>query len=509
VLLLASLAWPSDLEAWFPSGIADDAAQRARLVEVQGPPARMYDAVTATPSAATDTERAIEALVVPPGLAQAPDSLRCFGRAVLAMSRLGPVPAPLELFAAENCGLPLWATTLGRFVGSDPAATGRNLGHVLVDDDTLQAEAVVLEPIENGYRGIVVGMLGSARFQPFPRVWAAGDAPSVPGAPMRRDRTYALFVAGAGTDVKSYPLAATEGVFDVDIPVAAAEGAWTVTMNALKRDHFPDSAFFFTLYVGQEPPTTPPELPEAPSGDILPLLNAERVRVGLAPLEAGDDGGNLRRLLATLPPREVEWVRRFRQLGETDPLPGQPHGTWTGMSAAGANPAEIAWLLTHHPVNREALLDPMARYAVIADVPTEGGTQYVALLFRPAAGRDEVRAMVVDALGSRFAAPPRRDPVFEARLDTIAQRVASGEETPKAALKDAGKELGEMQHAGAHTGPGMVSILSFDPAQGPNTSSVTPAPGANSLCVGVGTGTLGHDSGNVNAVAIIYSSVEP
>ncbi len=229
VLLCTFVAFASDLEKYFPKSPVPQDQMLARSAQVIGPPARVYDAVTATPTMPTALERAVEAQVLPKTLTAAPDSLRCWGRYMLTMNALGPVPFNLSSFAGEHCGLPLAPEVLYTFVsGNDVDRVAGVLKELNTDEESLQAVAVVTEPIENGVRGIVVGMYGAARFQSFPRVWQVGDVASVPGTPMGRRSPTPCTWPGPGPRRQSTRSPPTTGCSTSTSPCPgrAARGTW-------------------------------------------------------------------------------------------------------------------------------------------------------------------------------------------------------------------------------------------------------------------------------------------
>lgn len=509
-LLTATLAAAEGIEDYFPTVPAGQEVLVARAVEVLGPPARMYDAQTATPAAATVLEREVETRVFPASQDRAPDSLRCWGRYMLALSTVGPVPLNLATFGAEHCGLPLVPGVEQFFVAApDAEEIVGLLAGAVSDAENLQAQAVVLAEAEDGSMlGLLVGMYGAARFQPFPRVWEVGDAPSVPGTPLQRDRTYALFVAGPGKEVASYPLPATDGVFDVNIPVAATPGAWRVTMNGAKRDHFADSSFFFTLYVGEEPPRAPTPLAPAPASTdrdavVLSLMNEERARFGLSPLEPVGRPGQIATLLESLPKGEVARVRALRQWSRTDPLPDVPHGAWDGVSGGAQSPVEAAWLITHHPVTRLALMDPAAKLALVGSQSVEGGTSYLGLVFRGPPSVDDVRSTAVGAIQARVPAARQRGPGLEAELDPIAEKVARGELSPEAGMKQVRKVVVAAQKARTIEGAVTMNLYAIQVSGEPTVVDPTAPADVGALAVGAAIGTLGRSNGIAQGIAIV------
>lgn len=502
-----AVAMAGDISEWFPSSPTTDAELRTQSAALLGPPSSVYDAVTATPGAAKPIELEIEAGLYPRQPAP-PDSLRRWGRYMLNMLAKGPVPAGMRWFSAEHMGLPVVPMVLVTFVGGDAAGITKMLRGVEGSVDDLRTAAIVLEPIEGGFRGVVVALVGNADFEPFSRLWAAGDVASVPGTLLTPRQSYALYIAGPGTRVDVFELPRSKGRFDIDVPLAGEPGAYRVTMNAQARNQFPDSAFFFTLYVGVPLPTEAPsyaEAADAPDLEVrfLEILNATRKAHGLAPVERVGDTARLRAFLDGLPQAEGPRLRAWRSFGRNDPLPELAHGDWFGLGATGRTPAEAAWLVTEHPTNRVGLFDERVRYAYLAAADDPAGQQYSVLLLRPPSDAADLRAEAVAVLSARFSRAPTRGPGLEPALDAIADRVARGEIPFNAGLKEVQREVKAAMQKGRIRGNATTGAFTWLPGDAIQTGELQPPSGGRALAVGVATGALGDRSGIRRAVALV------
>ena len=58
-----------------------------------------------------------------------------------------------------------------------------------------------------------------------------------------------------GAEVRVIPLGTT-GRFDLDVPLPDVPGAYRVVIDRYEERAFPKDAFFFTFYVGIDPPRT-------------------------------------------------------------------------------------------------------------------------------------------------------------------------------------------------------------------------------------------------------------
>lgn len=511
LLMLQLLA--GDLSDYFPTTPPAPEAAAAHAAALLGPPATIYDAVTATPGAATPMERGVEE-VLAARLRPAPDSLRRWGRFMLAMSKDGPVPENLQWFAAEHAGLPTLPLVLSSFVsGGNAESIAQMLSSGMsVEGLELRSLAVVVEPLDNGVRGMVVGISQAATFDRFPRVWSPGDAVSVPGTLLEKDKRYALFVAGEGPTVDVYELPASEGAFDVDIPMPAQSGVWSVAMSGTERRRLPDSAFFFRLYVGQQPPTAPPVVPAAPAGlepdeAFLAAVNAERAKFGFPALKPVGDPKRIRSFLESLPEGEVARYRAWKEFGKVDLLPEVQHGSWRPVSGEGVDAAQAAWTVTHNPVFREAALDPAAELILLGSSPVGNSRDYLGVVYHAPAGVEELRKQTYASLDGRFQSPaPAHAASFQATLDAIAARVASGELPAANAMKEVQKVVQAGQKSGALQGSVWMTVFVWDAGQVYDAARLTPPPTSRAISLGVATGNMGRKDGLTAAVGVLVTA---
>jgi hypothetical protein len=497
--LWMSLAHAGGLDDQFPQAPVAEADMIALTAKIAGSPATVYDAVTATPDAATPLEHDVEARLAKK-LRPAPDTLRRYGHAMLTLSAKGPVPDNVRWFLAEHVGLPTVPIEIGRFVsGNDAEGMAKMLKDLDLDIPDLRTIAVVTEPITGGVRGVVVGLVDVADFEPFPRVWSVGDVAGVPGTLLDRGNAYALYVATGEATVQKYDIKDTEGRFNIDVPLPATPGAYRVAMASRSKRNFGET-FFFTLYVDTPPPTAPMAIPDPPNvGDpddaFLAELNAERTKYGLVPLERRGDRERLRTYLDKLPVSEVGQLRAWRAFSRTDPVPDVPHGTWEGVGATSSTIAEAGWMATQHPIDRASLLDPDARYVLEASTARGGERKFTAILLHPTAGIDDVRARALDAMTQRMGSKPATGEVVPRQLDAIAAKVAAGETSLNAAMK----QVDHLVHAGQKSGDigGAVTMTAFTlpPGKPWDLSAVNLPPGARSVAIGAATGTMGRKDG--------------
>lgn len=500
ILLRAALA--AGLDDHFPPTPLSPADVEAMAASF-GAPARSFDPVGVSPSAATPEEAAAEALLRGDRRV-APDSLRRWGRIMLTLSEKGKVPPAVAWFVAEHVGLPTMPLTLSYFVASPDPEVIRDLVAEYAADAEVQCLAVVLAPIpgSRSMRGLVVGMAGDTEFEAFPRVWMPGDVASVPGTRLRRKENYALYVTGPGAEVKTYAIPGTEGRFDIDIPLPTEPGAYRVAMNAQKRRGFPDSSFFFTLYVGQEPPPLPVFDGAKGSGDLLARLNVERERYGLPRLEAVGRPETIQALLSSMPPTELGQWRAFRAFSKTDPAPDVPHGSWDGVSTTQADLDHAAWTISNHPVSRQALLDPAARYALLGQGQINGAPVHLGILMHPAASAEEVDRRVEAMFRERFATAPTRGRELEALMLPIAEKVAAGTLSLEAALARVKKEVRAAMKAGRIRGSAGMAGWSW-PIDGEwSLGQLTVPPDAAGLALAATTGAQGGKDGVRYAVVL-------
>lgn len=510
VWLLAIAAWAADpLDEWFPPDRIEPSLVLARSAELLGPASPFYDVVTITPDAATKLELAIESgsfRHVQP----APDSLRRWGRYMLSMSALGRVPPNAASFAAEHFGLPVQAYVVQYFVGDGQP---EDIIGMLKDLDTseLNHVAVVVEhiPDREGVRGMVVATAGAVEFERFPKVWQVGDTATVPGTLLQSRTKYALYVAGDEAEVVSYPLPEQAGVFDIDIPLPQRPGAWNVALDARTPGHFPDSGFYFTLYVGRQPPSAPTLLPVVAEGvswedDLLGAINAERLKYGISPLEAAGDRGSVAQIISRIPEKEREAVKYLSAQFAGDPAPTVPHGGWHAASGGRQSVAETAWSALKHPVSRATVLDPDSRFALVASHDRAvGGPYYLALFFKPVESVSDIRKRTLEAVTARSSTPLLPAVVMEPELDALAQAVAGGGMPFKNVLSEMGKRVKQAFQSGTLTGSATMHAFTSAVGELPDLTSLTPSADMHVVSIGVATGAFGEKDGISRVVTLV------
>ncbi|MES2642648.1 MAG: hypothetical protein V4850_24405 [Myxococcota bacterium] len=518
----------------FPVAPLTSAEAAALLVPATiGPPARTYDQTTVTPGFARAEESAIEAAAVGATLPPASDGLRRYTRQVLSLMRKGVTQDRVEWFLAEHMGLATAPRVMGTFFTPtlDPAAVGTLVAGFVEKDPELRSVAVAVErdDAHGGWVGILTGIYGAAEFEPFPRVHTPGAVAVLPGTLLASDTKYAVYVSYPGTEVREFPLAG-KGDFDVEVALPQQPGVYRVAMNTQKKRQLPDSAFFFTLYVGQEPLTTFPAAPSASAvttgtveQDFLAEVNAARGTYQLPPLVWVDRTTDLRAALAGLPPadREMARWRHVQQIAAKDPLPGQLHGAWGPAFTDGQDAAEAAWTALEHPISRATLLGASSTMMTAGALPSPnpGGVSVLSFVVEPGsaplASRDaahkELRrlsggvASVTGALTGGASAPGSAV-LVQSKLDAVAAEVASGKKSMKQGLAAATKVVKELETAGWIGGAMTWSIYTVPPGQTPKLESLGIPATAKNFSVGAANGNLGMHNGSELTVLVVLAA---
>jgi hypothetical protein len=518
----------------FPVAPLTSAEAAALLVpETIGPPARTYDQTTVTPGFARAEESTIEAAAVGATLPPASDGLRRYTRQVLSLMRKGVTHNRVEWFLAEHMGLATVPQVMGTFFTPtlEPAAVGKLVAGFVQKDPELRSIAVAVErdDAHGGWVGILTGIYGAAEFEPFPRVHTPGGVAVLPGTLLASDAKYAIYVSYPGTEVREFPLAG-KGAFDVEVPLPEQPGVYRVAMNKQKKRQLPDSAFFFTLYVGQEPATTFPAVPSVSTvttgtveQDFLAEVNAARGTYQLPPLAWVDRTTDLRAALAGLPPadRKVARWRYVRQIAEKDPLPGQPHGAWGPAFTDGQDAAEAAWTAIEHPISRATFLgasSTMLTAGALAS-PNQNGVFVLSFVVEPGsdplASRDaalkELRrlsggvASVTGALAGGASAPGSAV-LVQSKLDAVAAEVASGKKSMKQGMAAATKAVKELEKDGWIGGAMTWSIYAVPPGDTPKLENLEIPATAKNFSVGAANGNLGTQKGYDYTVLVILAA---
>lgn len=517
----------------FPPAPLTSAQAAALLVpERIGAPARTYDQTTVTPGFARSEESAIEG-VIAGSLAPPSDALRRYTRQVLSLMRQGTAHNRVEWFVAEHVGLATVPEVMGTFfVGDlDPARVGKLVSGFVPKDAELRSVAVAVERDEarGGWAGIITGLYGAAEFEPFPRVHAPGGVAVLPGTLLAGDASYAIYVSYPGTEVREFPLKG-KGEFDVEVPLPVKAGVYRVAMNKQKKRQLPDSAFFFTLYVGEEPPTRFPEVPNAgalataPGAGIeqsfLAEVNAARADYQLPPLAWVDRAAELRETLGALPPsdRKVARWRYVRQIAEKDPLPGRAHGAWGPAFTDGQDAAEAAWTAIEHPITRSTFLGTTSTLLTAGALTRAdaAGVMVLSFVVEPgsdplasrAAAFDELRRLHggASATATTGASASTSADLLQGKLDAIAAEVASGKKSLQGGMAAATKELKALQKLGWISGAMTWSIYAVPPGEAPKLDDLTIPPDARSYAIGAANGDLGSGKGYDYTVLVILAA---
>lgn len=442
--LFAWLAHAATLEDYLPRvPITTEQAAALMTADKIGPPALVYDSQTKT--APTAEEKSIEEALALGALAPS-DAIRRFNRLYLELSLAGIPQAEHRWFLAEHVGLASTPEPIGVFVVSkgDVAAVVEQTKEAIEEarsDAELQSVVVsVLEhPKESAaWVGAISVIIESASFEPFPRRVEPGKIATIPGTLLNDKEKYALYIASPGTEVRSFPLSGS-GAFDIEVPLPGEAGRYRVAMQRQRKGVLPDSPFFFTLYVGIDPPTafqasdwgiTPSTSQRVDDVEkqFASILSERRVSVGLGELGSLDGSAALRTLLEGIPAGSPRKRRRYLESAlSKDPLPGVPHGTWAAVFGSGYSEGEAAWQVIEHPLTRSLVFDNKFDKIGVGAVQNGSGYDILGILTVEQQQTGESRQLVWDALAQRWTgAPPRTSPRLEEGLDTLAAEIGAG-----------------------------------------------------------------------------------
>ena len=430
IVLLASIAAATTLDAYFPPEPIPSAVAEALLIPaVLGPPAARYDQTTTTPGAGSALEVAVEEAIFgrrAAGLA-APDSLRRWGKVMLTLSSTGEPSESLQTFIADHAGLTALPYVVEQFVG--PASASDLVAMFGSRSPDADRAAVCLDCTEEECRGVIVGLHRVVGFEPFERTRTTEGVARIPATVFTEEATYALYVADPSGEVTTHPLSG-QGTFDIELPLEAGTGVYRVALTEHVKNVMPSSPFYFSLYVGVEPPTSwvPRTTPRHPDGDratVLSAVNAERVSKGRGPL-APIESSHLDTVLAGTPDNTRRAYRYLRRRLSEDPAPGVPHGPWLAAFGAGVDAADAAGAALAHPVSRLILLDRSAT-GVVVGIDASDGVWFAAAPVLPAVEGGSVRDAAWATIASRWwsADPPVLHPELQAELDALAAEVVS------------------------------------------------------------------------------------
>jgi len=479
--------------------------------EILGPPARTYDGTRVSPRVDRNRRILAAARGDDVGEIEVSDALARYAELFLAMRRSGVPDRVYYWLAAEHVGLANAPFGLGTFVAGNEEVAADLVKQLIAKAEDGASLAVATEDVEGGMAGVVVQADLSVAFEPFPRVVEPGRTLRIPGAVLDKRLDYALWVENTGTQVDLYPLEG-DGPFDVEFAVPKEPGAYRIAMSAFEKKRLPDQAFFFTAYVGTDPPAAL-ELPDfgAPETSIaefettlLATVNAERARHGLSPLTRSGDASTVRELLDGMPEGERALVRYLDRFVSQDPLPSVPHGQWGivfGTRSASARSTAFTWV--EHPVWRSRLLDDQFDRIVLGARTLGDGTyQVIGVLVAPADDgslRDEAARQLT---GRWPSGEPKPAPVLQKELDWLAEDVASG----RLKTKKFSKGMQKVFDKGLIEGAASSWMTVVPPGGQVETAPMKIAPDADSLAVGFASGDLGGGEGFTYGVVIVVTA---
>lgn len=519
--LLAAVAQAGELGDYLPR----EPLTTARAVELLaadriGPPATRYDEQTTSPGAATTAEQAVERALDLGPLTPC-DAHRRFNRLLLSLRLAGTPQTPHLWFLAEHVGMAGVPDEIVEFVvpSGDPEAAAEQVRASILQarrDPDVRSVAVTLadDPAHPGmWVGIVTVFVATARFEPFPRTLAPGQVAVVPGTLLDDRERYGLYVTFPGREVREFPLAGA-GAFDIEVPTPTEPGPYRVAMSRIRKRSMPDDPFFFTLYVGVQPPLTfePQDWgdsgvttgdPDIVEQQFVDALDAGRAAAGVPELDPIDGSAALRALLAGVPDgSERKRIRYLTQALERDPLPGVPHGAVQAVFGSGYSGGEAAWEVLEHPISRGSVLDPEFTVVAVGAVSRPGGlaTDVLAVLTVPATPAASSRQRVWEALAARWTGgPPSAAPNLEAALDGLADQLASGKlsfDAISGKIKSIAKKVGMTQGYG---------VWAYQVATGdlPDISKVSIDPRMRVLAIGDAHGTSTGGVGTTVLVVVV------
>jgi hypothetical protein len=329
-----------------------------------------------------------------------------------------------------------------------------------------------------------------------------------------RKNRYSVWVGFGGTEVREFPIEGAEGRFDIEVPLPEEPGVYRVAMSVQKKRRMPDNPFFFSLYVGVDPPTSftsPLEIQDDVPGpladwedEVVARINQARASHGLGELEL-IQRDVLREIVAGAPEKELARFRYYTRKLAEDPLPERPHGLWHPSFGGGVLPADAAWIALEHPISRASLLD--ADLALLAYGAAQvGGERHILLVpMEPTPDAASASEVVRAELSGRVAGGLKKAPLLEAELDNIAAKIASGRMpfnryfAPIKQLVKKTSLLGGAINANA---------LGLPPGGPANLADFELPSGARYLAIGDAVGDLGRGDGIQYTVLVIVVSTK-
>ena len=276
-----------------------------------------------------------------------------------------------------------------------------------------------------------------------------------------------------------------------------------------RRSRLPDSPFFFTLYVGENPPTAfqfQQSAERANSSlsdvedDFVARLNDARRRYDLSELRTLDDRQTARDLLAGAPEEEGPRYRYFIRASGDDPAPELPHGLWEPVWSFGLGASDAFWMALEHPISRGVLLRPDATQIKIGSRELQGYYWISADLIDPPPDGAKARELAREALVARWISPPPQPaPELEKLLDGVAQGIAGGDNVNKAI-----KGVVKLHENSALLGGGMLTnVFYVPPGSEPDVSTFQIPDGSKFLAIGQGRGDLGDDKSGIEYTVLM------
>lgn len=496
-----------------PASVAVDLLAPSRV----GPPATAYDQTGST-TGATELERDIERRTLGADHAwPAPEGLRRYGAMLLELRGRGQPHDLHEQFMAEHAGLTVLPRAIGWFSGdgTKPDRLAERIERLTYNakrDPDLRAIAVTIRDTESHHlvAGVVTGIFSSVALEPFPRTWERGAVAELSGTVRDDDTPWALWVAYPGAEVRTFPIEG-RGSFAMKVPLPDQPGAYRAALGPQRRKAMPDTPYFFTMYVAAQPPKGF----EMPGGKpatgrdsakledrFLARVNRERARNGLDALERAGSSEALRSQLSELSARDHPRWGAIQGLTVADPLPDEPHGTWTAAFGVGYGVDDTAWLALANPISRERLLDEAATKVVLGAAESHVGLAVLALPIAPASDPVTSRSATFELISRDWPAEaePQLAPMLEAKLDALCVEVAGGTATPQGALRRT-QEL--FQDTDLMAGGANVAIFVVPPGKTPNLGTFKVPSASRHLAIGNATGTLGEADMSPHTVLLV------
>lgn len=525
VLLVPGAATAGEMEDWFPRTLLEPARAEALLTADRlGPPAETFDSRTTTDDAVDPFVKAVEEAAFGAALdrVRAPDALRRYGEIMLQLYREGQPLQMHRLFVADHVGLwdvPYPSQTF--MTGSNDVADVARLVKPALDAEARRGRVAVTlhrDEAEAVWVGMVWRMDERLGFESFSRVYEPGESLTIPGVQVDGKTRYSLWMTQPGTDVLEVPIEGVDGRFDLRLTMPEEPGVYRISLSVQKKRRMPDNPFFFSVYVGVQPPTAF-ESPIQAADDELDsseeweerltsALNAVRVGYGLSPMEVMDKGApRMRHILRETPEREQAAFRYLTRQLRADPLPEEPHGLWHPAFVGGFAPSDTLWMVMENPISRATLLAPECVSLALGVVRQSGSEVRSALFVAMEAPPDAESAadLAFASISERAAKELTSPPKLTRALTDIAEAVAAGKISFKRAQKEVGLVFKKTDYVGGSAG---MYFLATPAGQEPDVSEFELPRGAKYLAIGHGVGDMGGGDGVQWAVLVLVASTK-